>query len=58
MNQIEDMEALRDSTALRAYGGQEPLVEYKKESFYAYKRLEEQFRQLVIQNVKNILEME
>ena len=58
MNQIEDMEALRDSTALRAYGGQEPLVEYKKESFYAYKRLEEQFKQLVIQNVKNILEME
>ncbi|MGC9067023.1 MAG: preprotein translocase subunit SecA [Minisyncoccia bacterium] len=56
VNQIEQMELLRDSTALRAYGGQDPLVEYKKESFYSYKRLEEQFKDLVIQNIKNILE--
>lgn len=56
INQIENMEALRDSTDLRAYSGREPLIEYKKESFYSYKMLEKQFQELTIQNIKNILE--
>jgi len=32
MNHLEDMEALRDSVRLRAYGQRDPLVEYKNES--------------------------
>ncbi|MFA5360538.1 MAG: preprotein translocase subunit SecA [Candidatus Paceibacterota bacterium] len=52
---IEKMEFLRDSTSLRAYGGKDSLVEYKKESYFFYKDLEERFKSLVVSNVKNIL---
>jgi preprotein translocase subunit SecA len=55
LEHIEKMEFLRDSTSLRAYGGKDPLVEYKKESYYFYKELEQRFRSLFINNVKNIL---
>ena len=58
MNHIERTEFLRDSTALRAYGGQDSLVEYKKESYYFYKELEGNFIFYLIQNVKNILAAE
>ncbi|MGC8651299.1 MAG: preprotein translocase subunit SecA [Minisyncoccia bacterium] len=57
MEQIEKMESLRDSTSLRAYGGKDPLVEYKKESYYSYKELGEKFKDFLIQNIKNILEV-
>ncbi|MDD5760669.1 MAG: preprotein translocase subunit SecA [Candidatus Pacebacteria bacterium] len=52
---IEKMEFLRDSTSLRAYGGKDSLVEYKKESYFFYKDLEERFKSLVVNNVKTIL---
>ena len=55
LEHIEKMEFLRDSTSLRAYGGKDPLVEYKKESYYFYKELEQRFKSLLINNVKNIL---
>lgn len=57
MEQIEKMESLRDSTSLRAYGGKDPLVEYKRESYYAYKELGEKFKDFLIQDIKNILEV-
>jgi len=56
IDHIEKMEFLRDSTSLRAYGGKDPLVEYKKESYFFYKRIEEDFRNYLVQNAKNILE--
>ncbi|NMB92017.1 MAG: preprotein translocase subunit SecA [Parcubacteria group bacterium] len=56
IEQIERMEALRDSTALRAYGGQDPLVEYKKESYYFFKELDNKFKTFLVENIKNILE--
>jgi len=56
IEQIEKMESLRDSTSLRAYGGKDPLVEYKKESYYFYKELGEKFKDFLVQNIKNILE--
>jgi len=52
---IEKMEFLRDSTSLRAYGGKDSLVEYKKESYFFYKSLEERFKDLLVNNVKNML---
>jgi preprotein translocase subunit SecA len=52
---IEKMESLRDSTSLRAYGGKDSLVEYKKESYYFYRALEERFKSVLVNNVKNIL---
>ena len=36
---LENMEHLRDSVRLRAYGQQDPLVEYKKEGHSMFKRL-------------------
>ncbi len=54
MNHLERMESLRDSTSLRVYGGKDPLVEYKKESYLFYKDMEEKFEEILINNVKNI----
>ena len=39
MNHLEDMEYLRDSVNLRAYGQRDPLVEYKNESRRLFKDL-------------------
>lgn len=39
MNHLEDMEYLRDSVNLRAYGQRDPLVEYKNESRQLFKNL-------------------
>jgi len=39
MNHLEDMEYLRDSVRLRAYGQRDPLVEYKNESQRLFKDL-------------------
>ena len=39
MNHLEEMEALRDSVRLRAYGQQDPLVEYKNEGHRMFKKL-------------------
>jgi len=58
LEHIEKMEFLRDSTSLRAYGGKDPLVEYKKESYHFYKDLEERFKVFLVNNVKKILSAE
>jgi preprotein translocase subunit SecA len=39
MNHLEEMESLRDSVRLRAYGQQDPLVEYKSEGHKMFRRL-------------------
>ena len=39
MNHLEEMEALRDSVRLRAYGQRDPLVEYKSEGHKMFQRL-------------------
>jgi len=39
MNHLEEMEALRDSVRLRAYGQKDPLVEYKTEGHKMFQRL-------------------
>ena len=39
MNHLEEMEALRDSVRLRAYGQRDPLVEYKTEGHKMFHRL-------------------
>lgn len=58
MTHLEKLESLRDSTALRAYGGHDPLIEYKKESYYFYKDLEIKFKEFWINNIKKILSAE
>ncbi|MGE4554580.1 MAG: preprotein translocase subunit SecA [Candidatus Paceibacterota bacterium] len=54
MAHLERMESLRDSTSLRAYGGKDPLIEYKRESYFFYKDLEEKFKEIFVNNLKNI----
>lgn len=41
MNHLEQMEYLRDSVNLRAYGQKDPLVEYKSESYHLYQNLKQ-----------------
>jgi preprotein translocase subunit SecA len=43
MNHLEDMEHLRDSVRLRAYGQRDPLVEYKNEGQRVFKDLQANF---------------
>jgi len=60
MNHLEDMEYLRDSVRLRAYGQRDPLVEYKNESQRLFKDLLSNFEAQVatiilkVQPPKNI----
>ena len=51
MNHLEQMEALRDSVRLRAYGQQDPLVEYKSEGHRMFKKLLEMIESSIIQTI-------
>jgi len=39
MNHLENLEALRESVGMRAYGQKEPLVEYRRESYIMFKEM-------------------
>ena len=45
---LEQMDYLRSSVALRAYGQRDPLIEYKKEGLRLYKDLELSYRDHVL----------
>jgi preprotein translocase subunit SecA len=51
MNHLEEMEALRDSVRLRAYGQQDPLVEYKTEGHKTFKRLLDTIESNIVQTI-------
>ena len=48
---LENMESLRESVRLRAYGQRDPLVEYKKEGHIMFKELLENYEKLVINSI-------
>jgi len=48
---IANMEHLRDSVGLRAYGQRDPLVEYKKEGLKLFKQLREAIPALFVTNI-------
>ncbi|TSC96522.1 MAG: preprotein translocase subunit SecA [Parcubacteria group bacterium Athens1014_26] len=54
MNHLENMESLRESVHIRAYGQHDPLVEYRRESHLLFRRMNEDFEKWLEQN-KNIL---
>jgi len=54
MEHLEQMDYLRSSVNLRAYGQREPIVEYKKEGLMRFKEMEEAFREQVMSLVSNI----
>ncbi len=49
MNHLEEMEALRDSVRLRAYGQQDPLVEYKNEGHKMFQNLLKMIESNIVQ---------
>jgi len=51
MNHLEDMEALRDSVRLRAYGQKDPLVEYKSEGHRMFQRLLQILESSIVGNI-------
>lgn len=51
VNHLEEMEALRDSVRLRAYGQRDPLVEYKSEGHKMFQMLLKTIEQTVVQNI-------
>ena len=51
MDHLDEMEHLRDSVRLRAYGQRDPLVEYKNEGSRMYRELQAAIRSQVVQTV-------
>jgi len=54
MDHLEMMDYLRNSVRLRAYGQRDPLVEYKKEGLRLFREMEEEWKNNIIQFIKNI----
>jgi len=54
VNHLEYMDYLRDSVRLRAYGQQDPLVEYKNESYKAFRQLLNQLERMVFETLLKI----
>lgn len=54
MEHLDQMEHLRNSVNLRAYGQRDPLVEYKKEGLRAFKGLEASLYSELTSFVENI----
>ena len=54
MNHLEDLESLRESVRIRAYGQHDPLVEYRRESHMLYRRMLEAFDNWVYENLSRI----
>ncbi len=51
VDHLEDMESLRDSVRLRAYGQRDPLVEYKSEGHKMFQQLLKVFEATAAQNI-------
>ena len=49
MENLENLESLREAVNLRAYGQHEPLVEYRRESYRLFKELQANFRNLALE---------
>ena len=54
MNHLENMEALRESVRLRAYGQHDPLVEYRRESHLMFKQMNGEFEQWLAENKEKL----
>ncbi len=56
MAHLEDMESLRDSVRLRAYGQRDPLVEYRREAHMLYKQMLAGFEEWMRENEERLKE--
>jgi len=48
---LENMESLKDSVRLRAYGQRDPLVEYKKEGHKMFRELLDNYERMLIESI-------
>ena len=51
MNHLEDIEALRESVRIRAYGQRDPLVEYRRESRILFDQMQVNFEEWLFSNI-------
>jgi len=56
IEQLEDLESLRESVNIRAYGQHEPIVEYRRESHVLFNKMNQHFANLVFSTVWPIFE--
>jgi len=54
MEHLENMEYLRDSVRLRAYGQQDPLVEYKNEGHRMFRQLLDTLEVIIVQTILKV----
>lgn len=54
---LENLEGLRDTVNIRAYGQHEPLVEYRKEAHLLYQKLNAQFEALVFNTIFQLFDL-
>jgi preprotein translocase subunit SecA len=48
---LENMDSLKDSVRLRAYGQRDPLVEYKKEALIMFKELLDNYERMLVESI-------
>ena len=48
---LENMESLKDSVRLRAYGQRDPLVEYKKEGHKMFRELLDNYERMLVESI-------
>lgn len=58
VDHLEQLESLRESVNLRAYGQHEPLVEYRREAHHLFNQLNDVFESLLFNTVFPLLEMD
>jgi preprotein translocase subunit SecA len=58
IDHLENLDSLRESVNIRAYGQHEPLVEYRREAHGLYQRLLQAFEQFVFNSVFSIFELD
>ena len=54
MNHLENLEALRESVGMRAYGQHDPLVEYRRESFLMFREMMANFEKWLEENKEKL----
>jgi preprotein translocase subunit SecA len=51
---LQNIDHLREGIGLRGYGQKNPLIEYKKESFYEFEKMMEQIKWDIVQRIFRI----
>ncbi len=58
VDNLENLEALRESVNIRAYGQHDPLIEYRREAHGLYQQLNNMFESMLFSTVFQILELD